>query len=159
MKRHRILAFWGAMVLALACIPVGRATTNTPASITYESYKVVSSGLQTGFTNPQFRVVTQNEEYAALLSEIAITGDAPTPDFRSDFMLAIFPGPIYGCRYNASVGSIVGTGKTLVVNVLLHFPPPDIGCTTVMDYNSPYLFVELQHTIKPISVLYHVVNW
>lgn len=159
MKKYRNILFCGAAVLALGCVPVSGFAATNPTTMTYEAFDVVSSGLQSGLTNPQVRVITQQEEYASLLSEISITGNMPIPDFRSNFMLAIFPGPIYGCKYDATVGSVLNTGKTLVVNVILHYPSPDTVCTAVMDFNSPYLFVELHHTITPISVLYHVVKW
>lgn len=157
MKIYQIILFLGTVMLTF-CVPASWAATGDDTCFSAEEFRVVSSGLQTGLKNPQVRVIIQKEEFASLLSEISITGNTVIPDFYSNFLVAIFPGPIYGCKYEPSVESVIDTGAALTVNVLLQFPPPDTVCTTVVDYTSPYLFVEVPHTTKPISVFYHVVN-
>ncbi len=105
-----------------------------------------SSGLQTGIDNQQIRVLRNAADYAALMSQITVTGTAPNPDFSSKMLIAVL-STLDSC-YTLSAKSVVKSGDFVTATVGV--AGPAAVCPAVVGRD--YLFIEVDQTPGQVSV-------
>ncbi len=147
-----------AMLMASGCLHDSNASSSTNIGGGENvSYTIVSSGDQSGtHYNQQLRVIRSAEELSSLLSEVTLSGAIPNPEFSTNFLVSVFMGFGSGCGEELSVAGIEENGETLIIYVQSTVPGLGTPCPAVISTSGPYVFIELESTTKPISIIVDV---
>lgn len=105
------------------------------------SYAVIDSG-SSAITSAQTQVIRDQSAYGELWARHVgdgLSSGAPTVDFNTRLVAAIFLGAAPNGCYSASVTQVTQSGQNAKVEYRLNVPPSDAMCTQAIVYPAVWI--------------------